>query len=126
MSHLFAVAAGGALGALGRYAIISQLGHRLGGDFPAGTIVVNVLGSFILGLIAALTLGAWSPPPELHLFLTAGLLGALTTFSTFALDVAYLSGHRAFAQAAIYVLASVLLSVGGFFAGLSLLRAVLA
>ena len=63
---------------------------------------------------------AWSPPPELRVFLTAGVLGALTTFSTFAMDVAYLTGRRAFTAAAVYTLASVGLLLGGFFTGLTL------
>ncbi len=120
MSLILAVAAGGALGEVGRYMLIARFGRWLGTDFPAGTIVVNAVGSFLLGVLIALMAHAWSPSPELRVFLTAGALGALTTFSTFAMDVAYLTHRRAHLGAVAYVLASVGLSLGGFFSGLTL------
>ncbi len=120
MGLILAVAAGGALGAVGRYLLIARFGQWLGTEFPAGTFVVNALGSFLLGVLIALMAHAWSPPPELRVFLTAGVLGALTTFSTFAMDAAYLTHRRAHLGAVAYVLASVGLSLGGFFSGLTL------
>ncbi len=100
MTVVFAVAAGGALGALGRYLVLSWLGHRLGFDFPFGMLAVNVFGSFLAGLLLALTSTVWPAPLELRLFLGLGILGAFTTFSTFAMDTAYLAGqHRPVAVA---------------------------
>ena len=87
MKVLFAIAAGGALGAIGRYVAISAIGQLFGSGFPYGTIVVNVFGSFALGtLIEGMTL-IWSPNNEFRAFLIVGLLGSFTTFSAFSLDV---------------------------------------
>ncbi len=123
---LLAVAAGGAVGAVGRYLVISAVGHIFGTSFPLGTIVVNVVGSFVLGaLIEALAL-VWSPSPELRAMVVVGVLGAFTTFSTFSMDVVLLYERGALGQAALYIGASVILSIGAFFLGLSLLRSALA
>ncbi|MDJ0972717.1 MAG: fluoride efflux transporter CrcB [Kiloniellales bacterium] len=123
---LLAVAAGGAVGAVGRYLVISAVGHIFGTGFPLGTIVVNVVGSFVLGaLIEALAL-VWSPSPELRAMVVVGVLGAFTTFSTFSMDVVLLYERGALGQAALYIGASVILSIGAFFLGLSLLRSALA
>ena len=88
MKLMLAVAAGGALGAVGRYLVMSQVGHWLGSGFPFATLVVNVAGSFLLGLLIEASALAWSPAPELRALLVVGVLGAFTTFSTFSLDVA--------------------------------------
>ncbi len=123
---LLAVAAGGAVGAVGRYLVVSAVGHIFGTGFPLGTIVVNVVGSFVLGaLIEALAL-VWSPSPELRAMVVVGVLGAFTTFSTFSMDVVLLYERGALGQAALYIGASVILSIGAFFLGLSLLRSALA
>ena len=123
---LLAVAAGGAVGAVGRYLVVSAVGHIFGTGFPLGTIVVNVVGSFVLGaLIEALAL-VWSPSPELRAMIVVGVLGAFTTFSTFSMDVVLLYERGALGQAALYIGASVVLSIGAFFLGLSLLRSALA
>ncbi len=123
---LLAVAAGGAVGAVGRYLVVSAVGHFFGTGFPLGTIVVNVVGSFVLGaLIEALAL-VWSPSPELRAMVVVGVLGAFTTFSTFSMDVVLLYERGALGQAALYIGASVILSIGAFFLGLSLLRSALA
>ncbi len=123
---LLAVAAGGAVGAVGRYLVISAVGHVFGTGFPLGTIVVNVVGSFVLGaLIEALAL-VWSPSPELRAMVVVGVLGAFTTFSTFSMDVVLLYERGALGQAALYIGASVILSIGAFFLGMSLLRSALA
>ena len=123
---LLAVAAGGAVGAVGRYLVVSAVGHIFGTGFPLGTIVVNVVGSFVLGaLIEALAL-VWSPSPELRAMVVVGVLGAFTTFSTFSMDVVLLYERGALGQAALYIGASVVLSIGAFFLGLSLLRSALA
>ena len=123
---LLAVAAGGAVGAVGRYLVVSAVGHIFGTGFPLGTIVVNVVGSFVLGaLIEALAL-VWSPSPELRAMVVVGVLGGFTTFSIFSMDVVLLYERGALGQAALYIGASVILSIGAFFLGLSLLRSALA
>lgn len=125
MKMLLAVAAGGALGAVGRYLAIGQIGHWFGTGFPLGTIAVNVIGSFAMGVLIETTALVWSTSQEMRAFLAVGVLGAFTTFSTFSMDVALLIERGAFAQAALYILASVALSIAGLFAGLHLMRSLL-
>jgi CrcB protein len=120
MTTLLAVAAGGALGALGRYLVMSRVGHWLGSDFPFATLTVNLAGSFALGLIVGLGTRLWAPSPEIEGFLAVGLLGGFTTVSTFALDVAFLWDRRQTARAGLYCLASVALSIAALAAGLAL------
>ena len=122
---LLAVAAGGALGAVGRYLVVSAVGQVFGTGFPLGTIVVNVVGSFLLGALTEAMALAWSPSPELRAMIAIGVLGAFTTFSAFSLDVALLYERGALGQAALYAGASVVLSIGAFFLGLALLRSTL-
>jgi len=112
-----AVAAGGALGAVGRYIVISRTGALLGTEFPFGTLVVNVVGSFLLGAVVA---AAPETANNMLTFLGVGVLGGFTTFSTFALDVAFLAGRRALRAAAFYIAVSVVFSIAAFAAGLSL------
>ena len=130
MKMLLAVACGGALGAVGRYLASGRierwLGGWLGSDFPFGILVVNVVGSFLMGALVELLAHTWSPPPEVRAFLAVGLLGAFTTFSSFSLEVALLYERGALGQAALYIAASVVLSIGGLFAGMALFRALLA
>ena len=85
MTKLLTIAAGGALGAVLRY-VVSGLAHRLfGPTFPWGTLAVNVLGSFVLGLLWALSERA-PLSPRTAAFLFVGVLGAFTTFSTYSLE----------------------------------------
>ena len=81
MTQLLLVCAGGALGAGTRYLVSTWAVRALGADFPRGTLLVNVTGSFLLALVVAARPGAISP--ELRLFLGAGVLGGYTTYSSF-------------------------------------------
>lgn len=121
-----AVAGGGALGALGRYFLTAQVAAWTGHGFPFGTLTVNVIGCFAMGVLVELGALAWSPSPELRAFLTVGFLGAFTTFSAFSMDTVLLYERGDLLLCAAYVAGSVLLSVGAFFAAVLLLRAVLA
>lgn len=126
---LASIALGGALGALGRHFMISQMAHWFGpalSGFPIGTLSVNVLGSFVMGLLVEVMALTWSPPAELRTLLTVGFLGAFTTFSTFSMEAVLLYERGALVQAAGYVGLSVVLSIAGFAAGLYLVRASLA
>ncbi|MFV1601838.1 MULTISPECIES: fluoride efflux transporter CrcB [unclassified Phaeobacter] len=119
------VALGGAIGAACRY--LAGLGiHRLFGvgEFPAAILAVNVIGSFVMGLfvVAAAHKGLTHLSP----FVMTGLLGGFTTFSAFSLETATLIERGALGQAALYVLLSVGLSVGGLFLGLMAARGVFA
>jgi CrcB protein len=121
---LFAIALGGAAGSLLRYGIGTMMGTRPDA-FPFGTLLVNVTGSLLLGLLVP-RLDAALASPELRAALTIGLCGGYTTFSTFSLEtVRMFQGGRGTAAIA-YVLASVLLSSIAMLAGLTLSRATIA
>lgn len=122
MKMIMAIAAGGALGAVGRHYLTHQVAVWLGHGFPWGTLAVNVVGSFLMGVLIEVVALAWSPSQEMQAFLTVGLLGALTTFSTFSVDVVLLHERGATLVAAVYVAASVAFSVGALFAGLAVTR----
>ena len=126
MKLLLAIALGGAIGALGRHYAAGQMMKLTGGHFPWGTVTVNVVGSFALGALIEIMALKWSVGPELRAFLTVGILGAFTTFSTFSMDVALLSERGDTAGAIFYVAVSVLASIGALFAGLHLFRQLLA
>ena len=126
MKTLLMVALGGAIGASGRYGIGVLAGRLTHGDFPAGTFTANIVGSFVLGVLAGLMTFAWNPAPEIRAFLVVGVLGGFTTFSAFSLDVVLLMERGRPLLAAGYLVATVVVSVGGLFAGLRLMRSVLA
>lgn len=117
-----AVACGGAIGAVARHGISRFAIHFLGPNFPWGTLAANVAGSFAMG--AAIVWLARLEPQNaaLHAFLTIGVLGAFTTFSTFSLDVVELYRDRTLLLACAYLTASVVMSIGGLLAGLALAR----
>ena len=126
MKIILAIAAGGAFGAVARHFAIHQVALLLGSTFPWGTLAVNVAGSFVMGALIETMALAWSPAQEFRAFLFVGFLGAFTTFSTFSLDVALLYERGQLIAAATYIVASVILSVAGLFAGLAIIRAALA
>ncbi|SMF43138.1 camphor resistance protein CrcB [Tistlia consotensis] len=119
---LLAIAAGGAVGALGRHFAAGQAMKLLGTGFPWGTLLVNVLGSFIMGVLIEVFARFFHPSQELRAFLVVGLLGAFTTFSTFSLDVGLLHGRGELGLAALYVIVSVSLSIAALFFGFWLIR----
>ncbi|MHC8509421.1 MAG: fluoride efflux transporter CrcB [Rhodospirillales bacterium] len=126
---LLAVAAGGALGAVGRYLAAGWAARAFGGawaGFPFGTLTVNVIGSVVLGALIELMALKWSPSPEARAFLVVGVLGAFTTFSTFSMDVVLLITRHQIFTAGAYILASVAVCVLGFWVGMAALRHVLA
>jgi CrcB protein len=114
---------GGGLGAALRHGINIVAARAFGTDFPYGTLIINVLGSLAMGLIIeyfALKIGL---PQRMRLFLTTGILGGFTTFSTFSLEAALLYERGATLGAAIYVTATVVLAIAALFAGLTIVRA---
>ena len=112
-------------GALGRYWLIGRMADWMRHAFPWGTLTVNVVGCFLLGAVVELSALAWTPTPEMRAFLSVGLLGAFTTFSAFSVEVYLMAERGQWEMAALYVAGSVLLAVGGLFAGLHLFRAIL-
>ncbi len=126
MKMLLAVAVGGAIGAVARYKTIGWVSHVAGHGFPWGTLTVNVVGSFLMGaLIEAAALKQFMTP-ELRALLAVGVLGAFTTFSSFALDVATLWERGDSGATAAYIAASTACSILALFAGLWTVKQVLA
>ncbi len=117
---------GGGLGAVLRHGI-NLLTARLfpGFGFPIATLTINVTGSIVMGVLAAIFAFKGGGAQQWRLFLTTGILGGYTTFSTFSLDVALLYERGDLGQAVLYVVASVVLSIVGILAGLALTRYVL-
>ena len=124
MKMILMVALGGAAGAVGRYLVGVGASRFIGTGFPWGTLIVNVVGSFIMGaLIAAIAL-RYSVSNEMRAFLTVGILGGFTTFSAFSLDFAVLMERKDYGLAMIYLGSSVGLSILALFVGLSITRTV--
>ena len=121
MSYLV-VFLGGGIGAALRHGINLAAPKMLGTAFPYSTLLINVSGSFIMGLVAGYFAFKGDASQHWRLFLTTGILGGYTTFSAFSLDAAVLYERGEAGLAALYVLASVALSIVGLFAGLALVR----
>lgn len=117
-----AIAAGSALGALLRYSAGLAAVKLLGQGFPYGTLFVNITGSAAMGALIIILAHLSQPSDFLRLFLVTGLLGAFTTFSTFSLDFASLYERSDYLAAAIYLGASVLLSVAALFSAMAITR----
>ncbi|HEY6025987.1 MAG TPA: fluoride efflux transporter CrcB [Pseudolabrys sp.] len=118
----FIVFLGGGLGAALRHGINLGVARLLGGGFPYATFFINVTGSFVMGLMAAWFAFKGGAPQHWRLFLTTGVLGGYTTFSTFSLDAALLYERDQFGLMALYVIGSVALGLVGLFAGLAIVR----
>lgn len=124
ISTLLSVALGGAIGACGRYLTNVGVMRLMGPGFPFGTIVANVLGSFLMGVLVVVL--ARKGGNDLAPFLMTGLLGGFTTFSAFSLDTLTLFERGALGEAALYVGLSVSLSLAAIALGVLAARTGLA
>ena len=120
---LLAVGLGGALGSLLRYVVAGAIQSPATAGFPWGIFVVNITGGFLMGVIVELGALKLNLAPEIRAFLTVGILGGYTTFSTFSLDSVLLIQRGAYGGAAAYMIGSTVLSVLALFAGMGLVRA---
>ena len=118
------VALGGAIGSATRHGVNVWSGRMLGSGFPWHTLIVNVLGCLLMGVLIELMALRLNVSNDIRAFLTTGLLGGFTTFSAFALDFALLVERKTYGLAAAYAAGSVVLSLVAVFAGLYLMRAV--
>ena len=125
MKLVLLVAAGGAIGAVGRYLVGVGAVRVLGFGFPWGTLIVNVLGSLLMGILIEFIALRLSASNEVRTFLATGVLGSFTTFSAFSLDFAVLMERKEHMAAMFYLSASVVLSIGALFLGLALARSTL-
>ena len=125
LGNMISVALGGALGSALRYltgiGVVRLLGHH---PFPVAIILVNVLGSFLMGVFVVLA--AHRGLTHLSPLVMTGFLGGFTTFSAFSLGAVTLYERGDVGQAALYVALSVVLSIGGLMAGLWVARMTLA
>src|ERR1700730_10398380 len=119
---ILAVAAGGALGSVARYLVGIGSGNRFGTAFPGGTLIINVTGSFLIGALVGRFAAKWDLSHATRIFLTVGICGGYTTFSTFSLDAYYLIERGQTLASSAYMVASVALSVGALIAALQLVR----
>ncbi len=122
MYHFLIVAVGGAVGASLRHLTGLLTLRWFGPNFPWGTLTVNIVGSFIMGVFIELLARKFDSSQELRLLVATGIMGGFTTFSAFSLDVAVMWERGATLTAAGYVAASVALSILALFAGLALVR----
>jgi CrcB protein len=111
------VLAGAGIGGVIRYAAGSWIMGKYGGRFPLGTFIINVTGSFLIGILMTLLTERWQPHPNWRLFLVVGLLGGYTTFSSFEYETLQAMQDGARPMAALYVTGSVALGYLGVWLG---------
>jgi len=119
---ILAVAFGGALGSVTRYLVGIGSGKLFGINFPWGTLIINITGSFLIGLFVGMFATRWNLPQAVRVFLTVGVCGGYTTFSTFSLDAFYLMERGEAVAAGVYMVGSVALSVGALIGAMLLVR----
>jgi CrcB protein len=123
MQRYLLIALFGGLGAMSRYAVDGWVSGATRGQFPWGTLVINVAGSFALGIVVELTTSRLLPHPNWRVALGIGFLGAFTTFSTFTYETVRLADDSAYALALLNVLGMTILGLAAAAAGLLLGRA---
>ena len=122
MTAYLIVFLGAGLGGALRHGINQLVARLVATDFPLATLLINVSGSFAMGLLAGWLAFRGDAPQHWQLFLATGLLGGYTTFSAFSLDAVLLWERGAWGAAALYVAGSVAFSIAGLVAGLWLAR----
>ena len=122
MKMLLLASAGGAIGAGTRYAISHWFAVKGLIGFPWATLFINVTGSALMGLTVGLLMSRAEMPVELRVFLATGILGGYTTFSAFSLEIWQLFERGEVGAAAVYVVASVVLSIAGLAGGIFVAR----
>ena len=116
------VACGGAVGAMARFALSTWVYRWWGSAFPVGTLVVNVFGSLLMGVLTILLVERLNLGGEWRAVILVGFLGSFTTFSTFSMETYHLLVDGEYWKAATNMIASVGLCVGGYAAGVTIAR----
>ena len=122
MGSIIAVAIGGALGSVARYGLSILAEQSLGRDFPYGIFIANILGSVAIGICFVLLVEKSGVSELWRSLLMVGFLGGFTTFSTFSLNSLAMLETGRYLESAIYILGSIILSVGGCLLGMFLTR----
>lgn len=117
---IYWIAFGSALGGAARYSLGGLVQRWAPGEFPLGTLAVNIIGSLVLGFLIRYTLETPAVSPEVRAFLTIGFCGGFTTFSTFSFETATLLERGEWSRLAIYAGLSLLLTVAGVLIGAAL------
>jgi CrcB protein len=123
---LWYIAVGSALGGVTRYLLGGVVQRLLETTFPAGTLIVNATGSFLVGMFIRYAIDTPTLTPELRGFLTVGFCGGYTTFSTFSYEAVALVEDGEWTRAMTYVALSLLLSFGGVVLGFAAARGIIA
>jgi fluoride exporter len=124
LQFIVAVAVGGSIGSVARYLVAIGSNKIFGMNFPWGILIINVTGSFLIGALVGLFATRSDLPQAVRIFLTVGICGGYTTFSTFSLDSYYLLERGELGAALLYMIGSVLLSIGALGGGLYLSRVI--
>jgi fluoride exporter len=122
----WAIAVGSAVGGVSRYYLSTSVQQRLGATFPWGTLLVNLIGSLLVGFIIRYALASPAVTSEIRALLTTGFCGGFTTFSTYSFETATLIEEGQYERAGAYALGSVLLAVAATFCGFLLARELIA
>ena len=122
MSILLSIFLGGGVGALLRFLISEQIDRLFLSSFPFGTIVVNVLGAFLMGLVVSYFADKVNISQNIKMFLTIGFLGGFTTFSTFNLDFYQLFSNGEILASLLYLFVTFTFTVIAFYLGLGLFK----
>jgi len=122
VTRLLLICLGGAVGTGARYLLGGLVVRWLGPDFPYGTLLINVLGSFLVGLVQQVGLSTLLIPDTLRLVLTIGVMGGFTTYSSFSYETLKLVEAGSWVGAAVYVALTTALCLGCCALGLSLGR----
>lgn len=118
----FLVFIGSGIGGMARHGVGLVALKWFGPGFPVGTLAINITGSFLIGIVAEYWAIKSGLPQPIRLFLTTGIIGGFTTFSTFSLETALLWERGQPLATVAYLAASVFLSIGALFGGLWLVR----
>lgn len=122
LKNILLVAAGGAAGSVARYIVTRIVQGTMLSSFPAGTLVVNVAGCFVIGLLCGLCGGRWHPGSDMRLLLVTGLCGGFTTFSTFMNESLELFRSGSAITGALYTGGSVALGLAAVASGMQITK----
>lgn len=122
MNQVLAIAIGGALGALSRYWVVGMVSALFSRAFPFGTLAVNIMGSFLIGLCYVIIVEKLEGAAQWHAILMVGFIGAFTTFSTFSLETLVLIQEGRLPAAGLYIVSSVLICLLAVMVGMWLAK----